>query len=68
MMSAITVIAGVVILEARPVYTYLSARQFGTPMDASAMVMGFVMAASLCVAVTFAPLSLALRRLERTEL
>jgi ABC-2 type transport system permease protein len=68
MMSAITVIAGVVILEARPVYTYLSARQFGTPMDASAMVMGFVLAASLCVAVTFAPLSLALRRLERTEL
>ena len=68
MMSAITVIAGVVILEARPVYTYLSTRQFGTPMDASAMVIGFVLAAALCVAATCAPLSFALSRLERTEL
>ncbi|HJU89104.1 MAG TPA: hypothetical protein VJ672_06905 [Gemmatimonadaceae bacterium] len=68
MMLSIGVIGGVVILEARPVYAYLSARQFGTPISPSEMTVGFALAALLCLTATFAPLSMALTRLERTEL
>lgn len=67
MMSAISLIAGVVLLEARPVYAYLSARAFGTPLDATDMITGFAAAGTLCLAVTFAPISLAIRRLETLE-
>ena len=45
MMSAIAVIGGVVMLEAKPVYSYLSARAFGTDADPIEMMVGFVLAA-----------------------
>ena len=67
MMSAITLIAVVVILEARPVYGYLAAKSFNAESDVTSMVLGFGSAALLCVAATLIPLRLAQRRLETLE-
>src|SRR5687768_8858324 len=67
MMSSIAVIAGVVILEARPVIGYLRARAFGEPTDPVAMVIGFGLAALLCITATVVPIRVALRRLEAIE-
>jgi ABC-2 type transport system permease protein len=67
MMSAIAVIAGVVVLEARPVYSYLQARTFGGRADPIEMIIGFGLAALLCVAATIVPIRIALRRLENLE-
>src|SRR5437868_1411672 len=52
MMSAIVVIAGVVILEARPVYSYLSAQAYGGRTDPLEMILGFGLAVVLCAAAT----------------
>ena len=67
MMASVAVIGGVVVLEARPVYTYLSAKAFGTTPDATEMVVGFGLAAVLCIAATVLPIRLALTRLEAVE-
>ena len=68
MILSIMLVAGVVLLEARPVYAYLSASMFHLPVDMRDMYFGFGAAAVLCLAATFVPLSIALRRLEATEL
>ena len=67
MMASVAVICAVVILEARPVYSYVSARAFNTAIEPAEMVVGFVAAALLCVAATVIPLRVALRRLEQGE-
>ena len=67
MMASVVVIGGVVILEARPVYGYLSAKAFGTAADPTEMVLGFGAAALLCVAATIIPIRIALTRLEAVE-
>ncbi|HEY5059920.1 MAG TPA: hypothetical protein VII52_00230 [Gemmatimonadaceae bacterium] len=67
MMTSIALIGGVVILEARPVYSYLSALAYGTPADPAEMVIGFGLAVLLCVAATLVPIEVALRRLETVE-
>ncbi|MBX7120061.1 MAG: hypothetical protein K1X31_13815 [Gemmatimonadaceae bacterium] len=67
MMASIVVIGGVVILEARPVYGYLSAKAFGTEADPTEMVIWFSIAALLCIAATVVPIRIALARLEAVE-
>ncbi|MCC6318887.1 MAG: hypothetical protein IT361_14510 [Gemmatimonadaceae bacterium] len=67
MMSAVCLIGGVLLLEARPVYLYLSARAFAEVADPTPMILGFAMAAGLCLVATFVPLRLARRRLESIE-
>jgi len=69
MMTAVLLIGGVIYLEARPVYSYLSAKLYGAPeaVDATEMVVGFGLAALLCLTATFAPLQMAHRRLEALE-
>jgi len=67
MMTAVTVIGTVLGLEARPVYGYLSARTFSDVADSSDMIIGFSLAALVCLATTFIPLGLARRRLEAIE-
>lgn len=69
MMTAVLVIGGVIYLEARPVYGYLSAQLYGSPeaVDPSEMLIGFGLAALLCLTATFAPLRMAHRRLEALE-
>ena len=68
MMASIGVIGAVVILEARPVYGYLSARAFGTEANSLEMVLGFGAAALLCIAATVIPIRIAMNRLESVEL
>ena len=67
MMTSVALIGGVVILEARPVYGYLSARTFGTPTDVTEMVIGFGLAIVLCLTATLVPIRVALTRLEALE-
>jgi ABC-2 type transport system permease protein len=67
MMTAVALIAGTVVLEARPVYAYLRAKTYGTPMDATEMVAGFALAALLCISATIIPLRVARNRLELVE-
>jgi ABC-2 type transport system permease protein len=69
MMTAVLLIGGVIYLEARPVYGYLSAKLYGAPeaLDPTEMLIGFGLAALLCLTATFAPLRLAHRRLEALE-
>jgi ABC-2 type transport system permease protein len=67
MMASICVIGGTIILEARPVYGFLSARAFHQSENPLEMVLGFGAAALLCVASTVIPIRVALRRLEDME-
>lgn len=67
MMSSIAVIAGVVILEARPVYSYLARSFTRARPDPTEMIIGFGLAALLCVVATIVPIRVALRRLETVE-
>jgi len=67
MMTAISLIGIVIVLEARPVYSYLSATAFGTPIDPTGMIYGFAAAAVLCIAATLLPIRLAERRLIALE-
>jgi ABC-2 type transport system permease protein len=67
MMTSVALIGAVVTLEARPVYVYLSAKTFGTEIDVGGMILGFGAAVVLCLAATFVPLHVALRRLESIE-
>jgi ABC-2 type transport system permease protein len=67
MIASIGLIAGVVILEARPVYSFLASRLYGTPTYPGEMVLGFGLAALLCVAATIIPIGIAKKRLEAVE-
>jgi ABC-2 type transport system permease protein len=67
MMTSVCVIGAVVLLEASPVYVYVSARAFGTEPSLGEMALGFGAAAFLCVAATTIPIRVALTRLEQVE-
>ena len=67
MMTAVATIGGVVVLEARPVYAYLSAIAAGRAPEATDIAGGLVLAAALCLAATFVPIRVARRRLETLE-
>jgi ABC-2 type transport system permease protein len=67
MMAAVAVIGAVVVLEARPVYSYLSAQAWGTPTRPAEMAIGFGLAAVLCVATTLVPITIALHKLDAVE-
>ena len=68
MMAAVALIAAVIVLEARPVYSWVSARAFGRgSVNPREMVVGFGAAAVVCVLATLVPIRIALRRLERGE-
>ena len=67
MIASIALISGVVVLEARPVYSYLSAQFYGTPTYPMEMIVGFGAAALLCAAATLIPIGIAKRRLEAVE-
>lgn len=67
MMSAVCLIGSIIVLEARPVYEYLSARTFQAEASNTNMLAGFGLAALLCLVATFVPIRLAIRRLEALE-
>lgn len=68
MIVSLLLVTGVVVLEARPVLGYLRAKALNLPLDTVSMYWGFGLAALLCLIATFVPLTVALRRLETTEL
>ena len=55
---------GVVVLEAFPVSSYVSAQVFGQPIEPTEMIFGFGAAALLCIVATIAPIAIAQRRLD----
>jgi len=67
MMTAVGVIGGVVVLEARPVYGYLRSRWLNAPMSPTEMYLGFGLALALCLTATLVPIRVALRRLDAIE-
>ncbi len=67
MMAAVTLIGVVIMLEARPVYLYLSAQAFGTTVEPADMLVGFAIAAILCICATLLPIHAAVRRLIALE-
>jgi ABC-2 type transport system permease protein len=67
MMASVALIAGVVIAEARPVYGYLRAIAFDEPKDPTEMILGFGVAALICIAATVIPIRIARNQLERME-
>jgi ABC-2 type transport system permease protein len=67
MMASVAVIGAVVVLEARPVFSVLSSRLYGSQPDVPEMVIGFSAAFALCVLATLLPIRVALARLERVE-
>jgi ABC-2 type transport system permease protein len=67
MIASVGLISGVIVLEARPVYGYLSAQFYHTPTSPSEMFIGFGLAVALCVTATVVPIAIALRRLEAVE-
>jgi ABC-2 type transport system permease protein len=67
MMASVSVIAAVVILEARPVFGYLSARLNGGDTDMFEMLFGFGTAITVCILATILPIRVALTRLEAVE-
>lgn len=69
MMSAILLLAGIIIVEARPVAAHLQAYQNGTPTDGFNRELWVAMAKVflLCAAATVIPLRQSLKRLEALE-
>ena len=67
MMTAIGLIGAVLVLEARPIYTWLGARSAGEVAPPGELVTGLAMAAGVCLLATFVPLRIAQRRLDAIE-
>jgi ABC-2 type transport system permease protein len=67
MMSSVALIAVVVILEAKPVYSYLQAVQLGHTPSVVEPIIWFGASAAVCIAATIIPLRIAQQRLERVE-
>jgi ABC-2 type transport system permease protein len=68
MMGAVALIGAVVVLEARPVYGYVSAQAFGGDTNPMEMIVGFGLAAALCIATLLGSVTIAIRRLQAVEL
>ncbi len=67
MMTSVALIGAVIILEAKPVYEYLSAQAYGGEPDLVRMITGFALAALVCATMTVLPIRIALKRLEAVE-
>jgi ABC-2 type transport system permease protein len=69
MMSSLSLLAAIIMIEAPPVMTYLRIERYGGPLDAVVpklfLAGGLVLA--VCAATTILPLRLALRRIELME-
>jgi len=67
MMASIVVIGCVITLEARPVFSYIASKSFGTERDPMEMVVGFGLSGLLCLVATILPIHLARKKLEQLE-
>jgi ABC-2 type transport system permease protein len=67
MMASIVLIGAVITLEARPVFSYLASKSFGTLRDPMDMWIGFGASGLLCIVATLLPVHIARKRLESME-
>ena len=67
MMASIVMIGCVITLEARPVFSYLASKSFGAHQDPMEMIIGFGLAAVVCIIASVVPLNIARKRLESLE-
>jgi ABC-2 type transport system permease protein len=67
MMASVALIGFVIILEARPVYEYAGQHLLHTEPSIMGLVVGFGGATLLCLAATFIPIRIAVRRMKELE-
>jgi ABC-2 type transport system permease protein len=67
MMASIALIAIVIVLEARPVYQYVGTQYLKETPSVMGLWVGFGGAAVVCLAATFIPIRIAIRRMKELE-
>ncbi len=67
MMTSVVLIGIVIVLEARPVYQFVGARMLHADPDPSALWIGFGGATLVCLAATFIPIRIAVKRMKELE-
>ncbi|HEY6089313.1 MAG TPA: hypothetical protein VD771_05945 [Gemmatimonadaceae bacterium] len=67
MMASVALIGIVIILEARPVYQYVGAHLLHTDPSFMGMIAGFGGATLICLAATFIPIQIAVKRMKELE-
>ena len=68
MMSTIALLAVVILIEAVPIYGYLSAAFQGQPIPVDVRMIGaFALVVAICVAATIIPLRVGLKKMEQFE-
>jgi ABC-2 type transport system permease protein len=69
MMSSLSLLAAIIMIEATPVMTYLRMDRYGGPVGGvvPGLLMAGVLVTGICVAATIFPLRMALRRIETME-
>ena len=67
MMTSVVLIGIVIVLEARPVYQFVGARMLHLEPDPSALWIGFGGATLVCLAATFIPIRIAVKRMKELE-
>jgi ABC-2 type transport system permease protein len=67
MMASVTLIGLVIVLEGRPVIQYVGAQLLHTDPSVVGLWIGFGAAALLCLAATFIPIRIAVRRMKELE-
>jgi len=67
MMASVTLIGLVIIMEARPVYEYAGSLLFHSEPSVTGLLLGFGGATLLCLAATFVPIQIAVRRMKELE-
>jgi ABC-2 type transport system permease protein len=69
MMSSLSLLAAIIMIEATPVMTYLRMERYGGPVGGvvPGLLMAGVLVMGICIAATIFPLRMALRRIETME-
>src|SRR5687768_7399626 len=67
MMASVALIGIVIVLEARPVYEYVGQRMTNEKPSVSGLWIGFGGAGLVCLAATFIPIRIAIRRMKQLE-
>lgn len=67
MMASVALIGLVIVVEARPVYQYAGAHLLGTDPSVAGLWLGFGGAGMICLAATFVPIRVAVRRMKELE-
>jgi ABC-2 type transport system permease protein len=67
MMASVALIGAVIAIEARPVYQYVGAHLLHSEPSIAGLWLGFGGASLICLAVTFVPIRIAVKRMKQLE-